>query len=345
MRAIRIHLDGDADEMRYEEAADPHTPAATDVVVKLAAASINDIDARSRRGLSSRVVCSPRIPGADGAGTVVETGEQVMHLRPGESVCLYPASGCGHCEFCASGRDYMCDRIAILGEHENGTYAEYIKVPARNCFALPSGFRFEEGAALPFAYLAMWRMLVTHGGIKPGEYVLILADGGSAAAALQLSVQLGARVLVSSTSENAMAVARSWGAEHAVDHRNPEFVREVRSATGKRGVDVVVDCVGSDTWLKSLAVLAKGGRLVTCAAAPAAGRAQTDVRRIFWNHLKVFGSTLGSRQEFQQVLNFFEATRTRPIIDRIFPLSEAATAHKYVEQFKPFGKVVLRVDG
>jgi NADPH:quinone reductase-like Zn-dependent oxidoreductase len=108
-------------------------------------------------------------------------------------------------------------------------------------------------------------------------------------------------------------------------------------------VDVVVDCIGGETWIKSLAALAKGGRLATCGAA-AGNRSQTDVRRIFWNHLKIFGSSLGSREEFQQVLNFFEATRTKPVIDRIFSLSEAAMAHQYLEERKPFGKVVLRVD-
>ena len=343
MRAIRIHEQGDAGILCYENAPDPQLTSETDVVVKLAAASITDVDMRTRPGLSSHDLSFPHIPGADGAGTVVETGAQVRHVKCGDRVCLYPASGCGRCEFCASGRDYMCERMTLLGERENGTYAEYINVPARNCFALPATFRFEEAAALPFTYLTMWRLLVTQAGIKPGEYVLILGDGGAAAAALQLAVQIGGRVLVSASSENAKAATQSCGADRVIDYHNPDLVGEVRSATGKRGVDIVVDCVGGEMWLKSLAALAKGGRLVTCSAA-AEGRSQTDVRRIFWNHLKIFGSTLGSREEFRQVLNFFEATRTSPIIDRIFPLSEAALAQKYVEGKKPFGKVVLRVD-
>jgi NADPH:quinone reductase-like Zn-dependent oxidoreductase len=187
-------------------------------------------------------------------------------------------------------------------------------------------------------------MLVTLAAIKPGEYVLILGGGGVAAAAVQLAVHIGARVLISSGSDDKIDKGKSWGAEHGVNYNRADFVREIRSATGKRGVDIVVDCVGGETWIKSLAVLAKGGRLVTCGAV-AGAYSQTDVRRIFWNHLKIFGSTLGSRNEFQEVVNFFEATRTKPVIDSIFPLSEAAIAHRYLEERKPFGKIVLRVDG
>jgi NADPH:quinone reductase-like Zn-dependent oxidoreductase len=343
LRAIRIHEHGGADKLRYEDAPDPHLTSASDAIVKLAAASLNHIDIRTRRGLTANELSFPHILGGDGAGTIVEIGDQAKHVKPGDKVCLYPASGCGHCEFCASGRDYMCAGMAILGARENGTYAEYIKVPARNCFPVPGGLRFEEAAAFPLVYLTMWRMLVTHAGIKPGEYVLILGVGGIAAAALQLAVHIGARVLVSSSSDDKIARAKSWGAERGINYTHADFAREVRSLTGKRGVDVVVDCIGGETWIKSLAALAKGGRLVTCGAA-AGAHSQTDVRRIFWNHLKIFGSTLGSREEFQQVLNFVEATQTKPIIDRVFPLNEAAIAHQYMEERMPFGKVVLRVD-
>ena len=344
MKAICIHEHGSADKLRYEDAPDPHLTSAGDAIVKLASASLNPIDIRTRCGFTAHELSFPHILGGDGAGTIVEIGDQANHVKPGDRVCLYPASGCGHCEFCANGRDYMCAQMAILGERVNGTYAEYINVPARNCFPLPEGLRFEEAAALPIVYLTMWRMLVTHAGIKPGEYILILGGGGVAAAALQLAVHIGARVLVSSSSDDKIAKAKSWGAEHGINYARADLAREVRSVTGKRGVDVVVNCVGGETWIKSLAALVKGGRLVTCGAV-AGAHSQTDVRRIFWNHLKIFGSTLGSREELQQVLNFVETTRTKPTIDRIFPLSEAAIAHQYMEERRPFGKVVLRVDG
>jgi NADPH:quinone reductase-like Zn-dependent oxidoreductase len=186
-------------------------------------------------------------------------------------------------------------------------------------------------------------MLVTHVRIKPGEFVLILGSGGVATAALQMAAYIGARVMVTSSSDEKIAKAKSLGAEHGINSTKADFVKAIRSLTGKRGVDIVVDCIGGETWIKSLASLAKGGRLVTCGAA-AGAHSPTDVRRIFWNHLTIFGSTLGSREEFQQLLNFIGATQTKPIVDRVFSLGEAALAHQYMEERKPFGKVVLRMD-
>ena len=343
MRAIRIHEHGGADKLRYERAPDPRLGSADDAIVKLCAASLNAIDIRTRRGPTANELSFPHILGGDGAGIVVEIGDRVSNVSPGDKVCLYPANGCGQCEFCASGRDYLCVGMALLGERENGTYAEYINVPARNCFPVPGGLAFEAAAAFPLVYLTVWRMLITHAQIKPGERVLILGGGGVAMAALQIAAFIGAGVVITSSSDEKIAKAKSLGAEHGINYTKADFVKEVRSRTGKRGVDVVVDCTGGETWIKSLASLAKGGRLVTCGAA-AGAHSQTDVRRIFWNHLKIFGSTLGSREEFQQLLNFIETTQTKPIVDRVFPLGEAALAHQYVEESKPFGKVVLRMD-
>ena len=344
MRAIRIHEHGGPDQLRYENAPEPRVGLPGDAIVKLAAASVNAIDIRARRGPTGKEFSLPHVLGGDGAGTVVEIGNQVKHVKPGDRVCLYPAIGCGHCEFCVGGRDYMCGAMTVLGERESGTYAEYVSVPARNCFPLTGGLGFEEAAALPLVYLTMWRMVATHAAIRPAEYVLVLGGGGIAAAALRLALHIGARVIIVSSSDDKIAKAKSWGAEHGINYTHADFAREARSLTGKRGVDVVVDCIGGETWMKSLAALAKGGRLVTCGAA-AGSHSQTDVRRIFWNHLKIFGATLGSREEFQQMLNFVEATGVKPSIDRIFPLSEAAAAHQYMEERKPFGKVVLRIDG
>lgn len=343
MRAIRIHEHGGSDVLHYEDAPDPHLTSPSDVIVKLSTASLNDIDIRTRRGRIGNRLSFPHILGADGAGRVVESGADAKHVSLGDRVSIYPVSGCGNCEWCASGREYICAEMAVVGARQDGTYAEYIRVPARNCFRLPAGVRFEEAAALPLAYLSMWRMLVTHAGIRPGEYILIVGEGGMSAASVQLALHIGGRVFISSSSQEAAAKAASWGAERVTDYTHPDFVQDVRAATGKRGLDIVIDCVGGETWLKSIAVLAKGGRLVAGGAAEGC-HTKTDVRRIFWNHLKIFGSQLGDREEFQQVVNFFDATRVKPIVDRIFPLSKAAVAHQYFEESKPFGKVVLRID-
>jgi NADPH:quinone reductase-like Zn-dependent oxidoreductase len=232
----------------------------------------------------------------------------------------------------------------VLGERENGTYAEYTRVPARNCFSIPPGLSFEQAAAFPLVYITVWRMLVTNARLKPGEQVLILGIGGGiATAALQLAARIGTHIIVTSSSDEKLEKAKTLGAEHGINYKNADFAREVRRLTGKRGVDVVVDCVGGDSWIKSLASLAKGGRLVTCGAT-AGAHPPTDIQRIFWNNLKIFGSTLGDRAEFTEVLNFMAASCTQPVIDRVFSLRDAATAQNRLEQGKQFGKIVLRMD-
>ncbi len=343
MKAVRIHEHGGADRLRYESAPDPELRSAKSAVVKLRAASVNAVDILTRRGPTASTLAFPHVIGSDGAGTVIDVDPRITNLSPGDNVCFYPALACGRCDCCLQGSEYLCGEMRFLGEHEHGTYAECITVPVRNCFPVPRGCTFEDAAALPIAYLTVWRMLLTQVRVRPGEYVLILGNGNVAAAALQVAVRVGARVILASSSDDKIAKAKCLGAEYGVNYTTSGFDKAVRSLTGKRGVDVVVDSVGGDTWLKSLASLAKGGRLVTCGAA-AGIKAATDVRRIFWNHLSVFGSTLGSREEFQQLLNFVEATQLKPNIDRVFPLAQAAQAHEYIEERKPFGKVVLRMD-
>jgi NADPH:quinone reductase-like Zn-dependent oxidoreductase len=277
--------------------------------------------------------------GADGAGIVVAVGSAVENLKPGDAVCLYPCFGCGACEYCADDREFMCG-------HVNGIRADatIVRLPARNCFAIPAGLSFAQAAAFPTAFLTAWRLLVTIAELKPGQWLLIVDIGsGVTIAALQLAKFLGARIIVTSNSDEKLAKAKDLGAEHCINRHNADFAKEVRRLTNKRGVDVVVDGVGGDGWMKSLASLAKDGRLVTSGAAAGAAPA-TDLRRIFWNDLKVFGSTLGSREEFRRVLSFLEVTGTQPIIDRVVPYDATALAQQRLAQDSLFGKVVLRIE-
>ena len=344
MKAVRIHEHGGIDKLCYEVAPEPVLNSPEVVIVKLKAASLNRFDLWVRRGLTGIALSFPRILGGDGAGVVVEAGEGIKNVKPGDAVCLYPASGCGQCEFCMTDREFLCARLRVLGEREDGTYAEYVRVPGRNCFPIPTGLSFEEAAAFPLVYTTLWRMLITNGRLKPGEWVLILGIGGGvASAALQVAAHMGARTIVTSSSDDKLAMAKQRGAEYGINHRTADFGKEVRRLTGKRGVDIVVDCVGGDGWVKSLTALAKGGRLVTCDAI-AGSSPRTDIQRIFWNHLTIFGSTLGSREEFRQALNFIESTRMRPIIDRVFPLKDTAQAQRHMEDDNQFGKIVLRVE-
>ncbi|HEY1268765.1 MAG TPA: zinc-binding dehydrogenase [Candidatus Binatia bacterium] len=343
MKAVTLHGYGGVDQLHYEEADTPKIAFPTDVVVALKAAALNHIDVWNRKGLTGMQVEMPHILGGDGAGIVAEVGAEVANVKPGDAVCLYPATGCGKCEFCLADNDFMCIHLRVLGERINGTYAEYVRVPAQNCFPIPPGFSFEEAAAFPLVFITVWRMLITNARLRPGEQVLVLGIGGGVAgAALQIAKQMGAHVIVTSSSEEKLALAKNWGADHGIDYTKNDFAKEARALTKRRGVDIVVDCVGGEGWNKSLAALAKGGRVVTCGATAGANPA-TDLRRVFWNNLSIFGSTLGSREEFRQVVNFFCNTNMRPIIDQVFPLKDAAAAHERMERAEQFGKIVLHI--
>jgi NADPH:quinone reductase-like Zn-dependent oxidoreductase len=305
---------------------------------------LNRNDIFNRRGLILNGGRFPRILGADGAGIVAAVGKQVKNIAPGEAVCFYPVTGCGTCELCNTDREFMCAGMSALGESEDGTYAEFIRVPARNCFSVPRGLSLEEAAALPSAYLSAWRMLVTNAQIMPGERLLIRGIGGGVAtAALQIAAAVGARIIVTSHSDDKLARAMALGAEQGINYTKGDFAKEARRLTDKRGVDVVVDCVGGDGWIKSIACLCKGGRLVTCGATDTT-TARTDVQRIFWNDLNIFGSTFGARQEFWQVLNLVRVSGAKPVVDKIFPLHDAAAAQQRMENSEHFGKIVLRMN-
>lgn len=344
MKAVRIHEYGGVEKLRYETVEAPKVSAPTEVLVQLKAAALNHIDLWNRKGLTGMDFPLPHILGADGAGVVAEIGAEVRNVKKGDAVCLFPPSGCGECEFCVTDREFLCVRLRVLGERMEGTYAGYVKVPALNCFSIPPGLTFEEAAAFPLVFLTVWRMLITNAKLKPGEQVLILGIGGGVAtAALQLAKQVGAHAIVTSKSDEKLAMAKNWGADHGINYLKTDFAREVRALTAKRGVDVVVDSVAGDAWEKSLAALAKGGRLVTCGAT-AGGQAVTNVQRLFWNHLSIFGSTLGSREEFRQLLSLIRVSNLRPIIDQVFPLEAAADAHRRLEEGKQFGKIVLQIE-
>jgi len=343
LKAVTIHQHGGVDQLRYEEFATPELTSPNDAIVKLYAAALNHVDLQRRRGLCHMKGSLPLVLGVDGAGVVTAMGSAVTNVKIGDAVCLYPVIGCGCCENCADDREFMCNQKYANIEYEHGSYAEYIRVPARNCFPIPPGLLFAEAAAFPLVFLTVWRMLVTNADLKPGESVLILGIGGGiASAALQVAKFLGARIIVTSSSDEKLARAKQLGADHGINYCTADFPKDVRSHTDKRGVDVVVDCVGGASWAKSLAALAKGGRLATCGASTG-HNPPTDLRRIFWNDLNVFGSSLGSRAEFRQVLDFFSTTGCKPIIDRVFALNDAAQAQGCLEAGKQFGKIVLQI--
>jgi NADPH:quinone reductase-like Zn-dependent oxidoreductase len=324
VKAVRIHEDGGPEVLRYEDADDPE-PGAGEVLIRLRAASLNHLDIWLRKGLPS--VPKPRILGADGAGAVARVGEGVDGFGEGTRVVLNPG---------------LDDGGRIVGEHMDGTHAELISIPAEYVHALPDGISFEEAAAFPLVFVTAYRMLVTRAGLRSGEWVLVWGVGsGVATASLSIAKALGANVIVTSTSDEKLARARELGADAAL--RTDEDVgAAVKELTEGRGVDLVVEHIGEATWKTSLQAVGRGGRITVCGAT-SGPNPPANLHRIFWKQLTVLGSTMGTREDFRAVYELVKSGRVRPVVDRVFPLSEAAAAHEYLENGRQFGKVVLRI--
>jgi NADPH:quinone reductase-like Zn-dependent oxidoreductase len=345
MKAVRIHEFGGPEVLRFEEAPDPR-PRAGEVLITLKAAALNHLDIWVRSGARERNIPLPHIPGSDGAGVVAETGEGVEHLKPGDRVLISPGLSCGHCEMCLGGRDNLCASYRVLGVRDSGTYAERVAVPIRNVIPLPQQMDFVQGAATPLVFLTAWHMLITLAKIRPGETVLIHGAGsGVGSAAIQIARMIGLHVIATAGSGEKIALALSLGAQEAINYAEKDFVEEVRRLTDKRGVDVVFEHVGGEVFQKSITVLARGGRLVTCGATTDY-MANVDIRYIYSRHQAIFGSWMGSKNELIEVLKFFgtdSSWRLKPIVDTVFPLDRAADAHRHLEGRKNFGKVVLEI--
>jgi NADPH:quinone reductase-like Zn-dependent oxidoreductase len=316
VKAIRIHEDGGPEVLRYEEAPDP-SPADGEVLVRLHAAALNHIDLWIRSGQPS--VPKPRILGSDGAGELVETGERVV-INPG-----------------------LDDGRHIVGEHTDGTDAELIAVPAEYVHPIPDGMSFEEAAAFPMTFLTAYRMLVTKAALREDEWVLVWGIGGGVAlAALTIAKALGARVVATSSSDAKLERARGLGADAIVNHTGDDVASAVKEATGG-GVDVVVEHVGEATWRTSLAVARPSGRVVVCGATTGANP-PAQLHRIWWKQLTIYGSTMGTREDFAAAFELVKSGRARPVIDEVFPLAEAHEAHERMERAEQFGKIVLRIE-
>jgi NADPH:quinone reductase-like Zn-dependent oxidoreductase len=270
-------------------------------------------------------------------------GEGVRGPKPGTPVIVNPTLSCGECEFCRAGEQSTCTRFALLGEHVQGTFAEAVKVPARNVFPMPDHLTMPEAAALGVTFITAYRMLFRRGRMRPGEWVLVTGIGGGLAQSLfQLARPLAGRLYVTSSSGAKIDQAIGLGADGGVNYADEDVGKAVRRLTGKRGVDLVVDSAGGSSLDVSLRALRKGGRVVT-AGATAAPRAEVDVRRIFWNQLEIVGSTMGSDADVSDMLRTVAGSGLRPRVDRTWPLAEGADALEHLAKGDHFGRLVLEV--
>jgi NADPH:quinone reductase-like Zn-dependent oxidoreductase len=282
--------------------------------------------------------------GADGTGTIDELGDDtITHVKLGDTVVINPGISDGTCEYCRAGEQSLCVRFGLLGEHHPGTLAEYIVIPARNARRIPETISREDAAAYTLAALTAWRMVITRAKVQPEDDVLIWGIGGGVAlAALAIVKQIGARVWVTSGSDEKLRRARELGADETLNHRTTDVGKEIRARTGKRGVSVVLDNVGKDTWKQSLVALGRNGRLVTCGAT-SGPIVETDVRRLFWNQWNIMGSTMGNDSEFEAVTKEFVEGRLTPVIDSVHDLDSGRAAFERLASNEHFGKVVVRI--
>lgn len=341
MRALTISEHGGPERLQYRTDIAVPEPGPGMVRIALRAAALNHLDLFALGGLPGVAITPPWIMGADGAGVVDKLGDGVDSVVPGDRVVINPGISDGTCEYCERGEQSLCVRFGLLGEHFPGTLAEFVVVPARNVRRIESGF--EVAAAYLLATLTAWRMLVTRAHVGSDDDVLIWGIGGGVAqAAMRIAKSRGARVWVTSGSDEKLERAAALGADETLNHRTTSIGKEIRARTGKRGVTVVVDSVGESTWKESLVALGKGGRLVTCGGTSGA-MVETDVRRLFWNQWSILGSTMGNESEFEAVVSELNAGRLMPEIDSTFDLENGDKAFERLASGRQFGKVVVRM--
>ena len=343
MKAVQLTEHGDTDVIEYGEMPDPE-PGRDEVLVDVKAGALNHLGIWTRRGMPGIDLEMPHVPGSDAAGVVVETGEEVTRFEEGDHVTVTAGVACGDCEYCRHGDPTLCVRFQIIGEHLPGVHAEQVALPEENLIPVPDHVDWEVAGSSSLVFQTAWRMLRNRGDLKSGESVLVLgASGGVGHAAVQIADHAGAEVYATASTEEKLRYAEECGADHVIDYESDDFADEIRGLTGRRGVDMVVDHVGAATWRDSLKSLAKDGRVVTCGATTG-GRPETDINRIFWNQLKVIGSTMATPGEAEEALSLVWDGTFEPRIRETLPMSETARAHELIENREGFGKVVVIPD-
>ena len=328
MRAVRIHEDGGPDVLVLEDVPDP-VAGPGEVLIRLHASALNHLDVWIRKGLPS--VPKPRILGADGAGVVEALGEGVDGFEPGQRVVINP------------GIEADDGAIHVIGEHGDGTNAELIAVAATNVYPIPGDLTFEEAAAFPLVFETAYRMLVTRAHLQEGEWVLLWGIGsGVSTAGLAIAKALGARTIVTSSSDAKLARALELGADVTVNHADGDVKSAVKEATAGHGIDVVVEHVGEATWRTSLDVAAREGRIAVCGAT-SGPNPPAALHRVWWKQLTILGSTMGTKADFEGAYDLIASGRARPVVDDVVPLGEIRAAHARLEAGEQLGKIVLRV--
>ena len=341
MKALYFHQHGGPEVMQYGDVPD-RTPGPGEALVQVKAVALNHLDLWVRRGGPAfEKLPKPHIGGADVAGVVVAYGEGASGPAIGSRAAIDPGVLTGEDEWTRRGQDSVSVHYHILGEDGWGGCAEYVTVPTRNLLPIPSSLDFPHAAAPCLVFLTAWRMLVRRAQVKAGETVAIVgAGGGVNSAAIQICKYLGATVYAITSTPEKMHKAQELGADHVINYKAEDWSKAVFLATNKRGVDVVVDNVGSPTWTQSIRALARGGRLVTVGGT-GGPVVEMDLRLVFRKQISIIGSTMGSAQDFREVMGLIFEGKLKSVVDRVMPLAEGRAAHELLERGEQFGKIVL----
>ena len=340
MKAVVFNEHGSVDKLVYTDFTEPEI-SPSEVLVKVNACGINHLDIWVREGIPGITIPLPHIPGCEITGEIARVGSAVKGLSVGQRVLIAPGINCGRCEYCLSSNDSLCHEFRIMGFQVDGGYAEYTKAPAKNIIPISDKLSFEEWAAVPLVFLTAWNMLKTSGGLATGETVLIHAAGsGIGSAAIQIAKLTGADVITTVGNDEKLEKARELGANHVINHSKEDFADKVNELTDGRGVDLVFEHIGRETWEKSLLCLKRGGRIVTCGAT-SGPTVSFDLRFLFAKQLSISGCYMGSRKELMDVLKLIESGKLKPVVDSVFPLADASAAQTKMLDRKQFGKIVL----
>lgn len=343
MRAATIREHGGPDVVRIEDIPDPEITE-EEVLVDVRSAGLNHLDIWVRKGGRSSQITGLHVLGCDAAGVVADVGKRVKNVSVGDEVIINPGLSCGICDYCRRGEQSECVSFGILGLSRQGTFAERVAVPARNLAPKPSHLSFNEAGAFVLAQLTSWRMLMTRAQLKPGQKVLIHGIGGGVAlSALQLVKLAGAEAIVTSSSDEKLDSASRFGADHTINYKSVDDVAQcVKDLTRGIGVDIVIDTVGAATWPIDFSTVRRGGKVVLCGVT-SGSEAETNLRALYWNQLTIMGSTMGSDQDFRQMVDAVNAAKLRPVIDSVEPLENVKDAMNRMETAKQFGKIALEI--
>jgi len=343
MNAVLFEAHGGVDVLKYAEAPMPQ-PKKGEVLIRVQACGLNHLDIWIRQGLPGISLPLPHIIGSEIVGTIAELGPDSNRFKPGDRVLVAPGISCGQCPACLKGRDSLCREFKIVGLQINGGYAEFVAVPEKNLIPLPGqGLKPEEWAAVPLVFLTAWHMLITRAALQKGETVLIHAAGsGVGSAAIQIAKMQGAKIFTTVGSDEKIKKAEVLGADVVINYKKTDFAQEILRATNNRGVDLVLEHIGPDTWAGSMRCLARGGRVVTCGST-SGPKVELDLRFFFTKELSVLGCYMGSRRELDQVIGLVAEGKLKPVVDAVFPLADAAKAQAKMESRELFGKLVLKI--